>query len=228
MPHLTHDGIYKGINDLISPVRTVCRDGKERVCAYPYGFEPTFHEYRLKDYADKSGRNIFVCSMADLFGEWVPDEWIRKVLIQCGEAAQHNYMFLTKNPKRYIDLAKKGLLPERHWYGYSATKQSDLWEFHHADDCPVKNLFVSIEPILEPLRPAFCSHCPTDWVILGAETGNRKEKVIPRRKWIEEIVKICEYSGIPLFMKESLAEIWEKPLIRQFPDQLLGKRGDSE
>lgn len=193
---------------------------------YPFEFDPTFHKYRLKDYEKITGRNIFVCSMADLFGKWVPDEWIQEVFQACDRADRNNYLFLTKNPGRYIELADKGLLPGRHWYGYSATKQADLWEFTHADDCPVTNLFVSIEPILEPIKPAFCSHCPADWVIVGAETGNRKEKVIPRREWIEEIVTICEYSGIPLFMKSSLAEIWEKPLIQQFPDQL--KKGGSE
>ena len=44
---------------------------------YPHGFEPTFHAYRLDEPARLTKpRNIFVCSMADLFGEWVPDEWI--------------------------------------------------------------------------------------------------------------------------------------------------------
>lgn len=189
---------------------------------YPYGFDPTFHKYRLdRPKIWKKGRNIFVCSMADLFGSWVPDSWIEEVFKACEKAPQHNYLFLTKNQKRYIELSKKGLLPSKHWYGYSATKQSDLWEFHHADDCTVKNLFVSIEPILEPISPGFCSHCPADWVIIGAETGRRKDKVVPKREWIERIVMECEYSDIPLFMKSNLAEIWGEPLIQEFPEGLL-------
>ncbi len=187
------------------------------VAPYPFGFEPTFHRYRLNEYIGKKGRNIFVCSMADLFGKWVPDSWIEEVFKACEKAPQHNYLFLTKNPQRYIDLSKKGLLPSQNWYGYSATKQEDLWTFHHADDCPTKNLFVSIEPILESVKPGFCSHCPADWVIIGAETGNRRGKVLPRREWIEEIVMECEYSGIPIFMKSSLTDIWGEPLIREFP-----------
>lgn len=199
---------------------------KGKVQPYPFGFVPTFHRYKLNDYISKKGRNIFVCSMADLFGSWVPDSWIEEVFKACEKAPQHNYLFLTKNPKRYIELAEKGLLPIKHWYGYSVTRQSDLWTFHHADDCAVKNLFVSIEPMLEPISPGFCSHCPADWVIIGAETGNRKNKVIPRRKWIEEIAMECEYSGIPLFMKSSLADIWGEPLIQDFPKEL--KRSDGE
>jgi protein gp37 len=49
----------------------------------------------------KKPANISVCSMADLFEEWVPDEWIKEVLAACAAAPWHNYMFLTKNPERY-------------------------------------------------------------------------------------------------------------------------------
>jgi hypothetical protein len=56
-----------------------------------------------------------------------------------------------------------------------------------------------------------------DWVIVGAETGNRKGKAIPKRRWIEDIAKDCAERNIPLFMKESLAGIWGEPLIRQYP-----------
>ena len=45
---------------------------------YPYNFTPTLHRYRLNEYRDRKGRNIFVCSMADLFGDWIPDSWIEE------------------------------------------------------------------------------------------------------------------------------------------------------
>ena len=71
-------------------------------CKYPYGFDPTFHRYRLDEPSQvKTPSTIFVCSMADLFGEWVPDEWIQKIFEACADAPQHRYLFLTKNPKRY-------------------------------------------------------------------------------------------------------------------------------
>lgn len=216
------DSIY----ELNEPIMYRTKNGEWEKAAYPYGFAPTLYRYRLNDYIGKKGRNIFVCSMADLFGKWVPDEWIKEVFAACEKAPQHNYLFLTKNPARYIELSEKGLLPNKHWYGYSATKQSDLWEFHHADDCTVKNLFVSIEPMLEPINPGFCSHCPADWVIIGAETGRRKNKVIPKREWIERIVMECKYSDIPLFMKSSLANIWGEALIQEFPEGL--KRRNDE
>lgn len=60
-------------------------DTEERyMCAYPHGFTPTIHRYRMTEYKDKQRpRNIFVGSMADIFGEWVPDRWIKEVFNAC-------------------------------------------------------------------------------------------------------------------------------------------------
>ena len=189
-----------------------------RIVPYPFGFAPTFHRYRLDIPARwKRPRTIFVCSMADLFGAWVPEEWIKAVFDACEKAPQHRYLFLTKNPGRYIELAKKDMLPRQHWYGYSATKENQLWRFHHADDCPCINLFVSVEPILEPIRPGFSTHVPADWVIIGAETGNREGKVVPEKKWIMDIAEECSYSGRPIFMKSSIQDLMGADFRQEYP-----------
>lgn len=180
---------------------------------YPFDFQPTFHKYRLDEYRNKKGRNIFVCSMADLFGEWVPDDWIEEVFAACEKAPQHNYLFLTKNPIRYEFLHQKGILrkSDNMWYGYSATNnEHDYWY-----DSQYR-IFASAEPILEPI-----AEMQADWVIIGAETGKRKDKVIPQREWIEDIVNKCKKNEIPVFMKSSLSEIWGEPLMREFPRQLM-------
>lgn len=197
------------------------RDSGKRVKApYPYGFIPTFHRYRLNDYIDKQGRNIFVCSMADLFGEWVPDSWIEEVFAACEKAPQHNYLFLTKNPKRYEKILDR-YMPPNMWFGWSQTgPMGNKCDFstHHS----IKT-FISIEPLLEPFKEFHIKG--VDWVIIGAETGLRKGKVVPERKWIEDIVNECIIADIPLFMKSSLAEIWGEPLIQEFPKEL--KRRES-
>lgn len=179
---------------------------------YPDKFSPTFHRYRLNDYIGEKGRNIFVCSMADLFGDWVPDEWIQEVFNACEKAPQHNYLFLTKNPERYVELHDKGILVQKEnmWYGYSLTKnESPKWRNQNY------NIFASAEPILEPIEVPRCK-----WLIVGAETGRRKDKVVPKREWIEHLVYYCGKWGIPLFMKSSLADIWGEPLIQEFPRSL--------
>lgn len=198
-------------------------DGK--IAAYPYGFTPTFHRYRLNDYIGKKGRNIFVCSMADLFGKWVPDEWIKEVFSACEKAPQHNYLFLTKNPWRYMQLANSEVgLPayKNMWFGSSVTNPK--MPFYWARGI---NAFLSIEPILEPFggMENIAEDEIPNWIIVGAETGRRKDKVVPERKWIEDIADECKRNGIPLFMKSSLADIWGEPLIQEFPEGLK-RRGD--
>ena len=54
--------------------------------------------------------NILVCHSGDLFGEWIPTEWILKVFDACEKAPWHNYLFITMNPKRYNELLQKGML----------------------------------------------------------------------------------------------------------------------
>lgn len=185
---------------------------------YPYAFAPTLHRYRLNDYINKKGRNIFVCSMADLFGDWVPDSWIKEVFAACEKAPQHNYLFLTKNPQGYeqYEVIEGN---DNMWYGTTITRRKDI---RNAALLPLKyKRFVSIEPLLEDIKPEDDAlYNFVDWVIIGAETGRRKNKVIPERRWIEDIVNECRKADTPLFMKSSLADIWGEALIQEFPEEL--------
>ena len=56
-----------------------------------------------------------------------------------------------------------------------------------------------------------------DWVIIGAETGNRKGKVKPEKKWIMKIADMCQMSSVPVFMKDSLREIAGSDFRQEFP-----------
>ena len=168
--------------------------------------------------------------MADLFGHWVPDSWIEEVFSACAKAQQHNYLFLTKNPARFVDLQNNGKLiaADNMWYGASATNEDQL-ELAAKDfselSCQTKT-FLSVEPILEDITVSkYWDYCMdahfVDWVIVGAETGHRKDKVVPERDWIRSITFDCYDESIPVFMKFSLADIWWNPLVQEFPKELL-------
>ena len=193
---------------------------------YPYGFDPTFHCYRLDDPRRiKKPKNIFVCSMADLFGDWVPDDWLITIFNACTEAPQHVYMFLTKNPERYGQLAESGILPsgDNYWYG-TTTTTADM-PFWFSDR---HNTFVSIEPILGPFEDATDAISYIDWVIVGAMTGPGATKHRPPREWIESISTSCSAAGVPLFMKNSLSGVREKPLIQEHPHPMMAHLGRRE
>ena len=191
---------------------------------YPVGFIPTFHEYRLLIPATwRKPRTIFVCSMADLFGEWVPVEWIKAVLDACRAAPQHRYLFLTKNPERYDELEDLDIITDKDtnfWLGSTTTIVTrDLLHYNR-----VLHTFQSCEPMLapwptagEPNREHLEKGDMPEWVIFGAETGNRKDKVVPEKAWIDNAVKMCRNIGAKVFMKESLREIMGADFIQEFP-----------
>lgn len=208
-----------GVQELDKPKHIMRKNGLHKA-PYPWFFLPTLHRYRLDQPSKWSEpRTIFVCSMADLFGKWVPDEWIEAVINACIAAPQHRYLFLTKNPARYMHLIANGIIPENQpnfWFGSTATIPE--MEFFWCDEV---NTFVSIEPILAPFEDltdeGIDPASKTNWIIVGAETGNRKNKVIPQKSWIDEIVSAAKKAGTPVFMKESLREIMGDDFIQQFP-----------
>ena len=187
-----------------------------KVKPYPYSFDPTFHRYKLDEPQRwKKPRNIFVCSMADLFGEWVPDEWIEEVFRACEKAPQHRYLFLTKNPARLCKMARAGVLPRHNnwWFG-STLDSKNAKRFQGG---LVYNTFVSVEPLTEHMHVGLGSFGSDEWVIIGAETGNRKGKIIPKREWVENIVEAAQITGMKVFMKESLRGLMGEDFRQEFP-----------
>lgn len=189
---------------------------------YPFGFEPTYHQYRLNyPKLRKNGCTILVGEAGETFGDWVPDSVIEEIFAACQKRDIHKYLFLTRNPKRYDALFAAGRLPtERNfWYGTTVTSNLD-W-------IPVEiipaNTFLNIEPYLEKIElPG--DRKITDWIIIGAETGSRRGKIEPKKEWIEEIVRYADQAGIPVFMKNSLSHIvGEKNMRREIPMELTQK-----
>jgi len=182
---------------------------------YPVGFTPLFHHERLdapknmevppeaKD--DPSWRRVFVGSMADLFGGWVPDEWIEKVLAVCRANPQWEYLLLTKNPRRYLGLQ----LPPTAWVGTSidAQKRVRVAEevFRQIRDVRVK--WFSGEPLMEPLE--FSDLSMFDWVVIGALTATiqpegPKPAFAPPFEWIARLTEQAHRAGCKVFQKANL------------------------
>lgn len=203
---------------------------------YPFDFNPTFHRYRLDEpKRKKTPQTIFVCSMADLFGNWVPDNWIHEVFAACEAAPQHRYVFLTKNPGRYCDLERAGIMPHADNFWFGATFDHSSWNgigpvntrpmvnrWHDAGDYyfpmyPEKNRFVCFEPLLCDIGENIGS-TGGEWHIIGAETGSRAGKVACQREWVEHIVSWSDEHNVPVFMKDSLIPIvGEENMRRDFP-----------
>lgn len=219
----------------------VYKDGsKGKPIPYPFDFKPTFHRYRLEEPQHwKEPKNIFVCSMADLFGDWVPEKWIQEVFAACEAAPQHRYLFLTKNPGRLTkmygarvirdwnrenpdrphpqteEFARYTPLPEHQnwWWGSTVTDR----EGRFFQGGILDHVFISIEPLMGYLDAGLGSFGGAEWIIAGAETGNRKGKVIPEKAWVDNIVDAAGITHAAVFMKESLREIMGEDFVQEFP-----------
>lgn len=201
--------------------------------AYPFGFKPTYHPGRLNSpKSEKKPQNIFVCSMADLFGSWVPQEWIDTVIMACHDAPWHNYIFLTKNPARYeeyVGYSNDRWFTENMWIGTTITNNHDMnlngyLLARAGNHMKNENTFLSIEPLHDKLDTKNLQ--VFNWIIIGAETGNRKGRVKPKKDWIDSIVEECKKHDIPIFMKDSLEGIWSGELIQELPRGLM--KGETE
>jgi len=142
-----------------------------------------FPERLIEPYEKKSPAIIFVGSMCDLFGPNVKEEWIYKTIEVARENPRHTFMFLTKNPERYIDF----VFPKNCMLGITIVDQKAFNRYaetiRHLSLCFKNKLFASIEPIQGPFNPD-CLHL-FDLVIIGAETGRNAPQ--PSPEWIRSI-----------------------------------------
>ena len=91
---------------------------------------------------------VFVSSMGDLFGAWVPAAWIYEVFSECLKAPQHTYLFLTKTRSDTGSLRPaETAWEDNFWYGSTVTGPDEpfWWSEKH-------NTYVSIEPLLKPFE----------------------------------------------------------------------------
>lgn len=78
---------------------------------FPFHFEPTLHSYRLDEpQKRKKPTTYFVGSMCDLFGDWIPDEWIAEVFKACQAA---NVPVFLKN--KLADIWREPLIQQLPW-----------------------------------------------------------------------------------------------------------------
>ena len=180
---------------------------------FPAGFTPLLRHDRLSAPANTTfpvnstepeSKRVFVCSMADLFGDWVPGEWITKVMDAANTAPDWEYLFLTKNPARYKDV----ILPKTAWAGVTLDAQNTAQA--KADTIKAveaKVRWVSMEPLLEPIDIDFRG---IDWVVIGAMSGTRQPNgetvkgFAPAFGWVSDIVRKAKECGCHVYLKPNL------------------------
>jgi protein gp37 len=184
--------------------------------AYPKQFEPTFHPARLaapsntpfpKVLERPSDKNVFTCSMADLFGKWVPDEWITQVFDVVRAHQQWNFLFLTKFPQRLRDICDTiGGFPDNAWIGCTVDAQARVRTAERAfDGMRAKVKWLSVEPMTERLTFEHLDYF--DWLVIGGQSAspfNGTPAMQPEWEWVEHLHRQARQAGLKVYWKENL------------------------
>jgi protein gp37 len=146
----------------------------------------------------KKPQRIFVNSMSDLFHEGVPVEYIRQVFDVMNKANWHEYQVLTKRAERLEDLNGVIKWAPHIWMGVSVESSDYVWRIAHLRRTNAHVKFLSIEPLLGPIRKLNLHGI--DWVIVGGESGPGARPM--KKEWVIDIRDQCVRSDVAFFFKQ--------------------------
>lgn len=107
----------------------------------------------------KPGDFVFVSDMGDMWGNWVPRDWILRVLYYIRRYPRSTFLFLTKNPARYHEFL--GDMPKNVVLGATIETNRDMLtaeisrapppseRYHAMRTLPWPRKLISMEPILD-------------------------------------------------------------------------------
>ncbi len=197
---------------------------------YPQGFNPTFIPSRLNAPGSTKQKNIadmrpidqigyssvFVCSMADLFGKWVPREWIEAVLLEVEENPQWNFLFLTKFPQRMAEFT----YPDNAWLGTTVDRPEMVERAEKGFDQLRESgysgiAWVSCEPLLGPVK--FDAIRLFDWIVIGGQSRSSGSAAFqPPYWWHADLSMQARDAGIPIYHKTNIGF---NERVREYPKQ---------
>lgn len=114
-------------------------------------------------------------------------------------------------------VAEAGKLPQQgnFWYGTTVTRPDQQYAWFEPG---TYNWFLSIEPIQEDFGTfGAAGEAAPPWIIVGAETGQQKNKTIPQAEWVQHILEFSQAHGSKVFLKNNLAPYFAGDLVQDFP-----------
>lgn len=201
------DATWNPVRMRCTPVSAGCKNCWHIAMLNRFG-----HVGPYRDYSSprewKKPRRIGVQFMGDLFHEAISDgerDIVFNIIRKC---SQHTFLILTKRPTamhRYFLRHGSPNSFSNVWMGVSIelTKHVDRFTTllsvrRSLIECPI--IWVSVEPMLGPVRLNVCAQMP-DWVVCGSEAGG----IGSRRcsiDWVRELRDQCIESETPFFYKQ--------------------------
>lgn len=185
---------------------------------YASGFAHHYwHPERLRDpLTVKEPARIFLDSMADLFGRWVPAEHIQAVLDVVCEAEHHIFLSLTKNAPRLIQIAAFPAnlhigvsSPPDQMLGHTLTRaqqekmlRRNLETLSHFSHNRVT--WMSFEPLSWDVANIVAEYPNAlRWAVIGA-ASNGPRTFQPEAVHIARLLAVLDAHQVPVFFKGNL------------------------
>ena len=166
---------------------------------YADGFKLTLQPHMLAlPLRWKKPQTIFVNSMSDLFHKNVPLEYIQQVFGVMNQAHWHRFQVLTKRADRLAQVSSQLNWTSNIWMGVSVESQKYTDRIDHLRETGAKTKFLSLEPLLGPLRNLDLTGI--DWAIVGGESGLGARPMLV--DWATDIRKQCEDASVAFFFKQ--------------------------
>jgi protein gp37 len=217
-------------------------DGTEAICyaetvanriaqrAYPNGFAAHYYRPQAlnKPKNIKEPSLIFVDSMSDLAGYWVPAEERTAVFDVMRETPQHTYQLLTKAAPQLLTFAAQ--IPSNCWILVSSPPDTFMGKKLTRDQQTRMlaralevlgtlsrkyglTVGMSFEPLSWDVSEIVAQHAPLNWAIIGAASdGPRYFQPDPTA--VSNLLQVLDGKNVPVFFKGNLA--WE-PRREDFP-----------
>lgn len=186
-------------------------------------------------------RRIFLCSMTDLFGEWVSDDWLRQIFEMMYDAREHTFQILTKRPDRMLawcshatilGLRLRDKALENVWLGVSVEDQATADErIPLLLQTPDAVRWVSYEPALvgvdfrkyvDVMRAMNVDGVVLNWLVIGGESGPGARPF--DLAWARSAIAQGRAAGVPVFCKQ----LGTRPEYDSGPNRISFKLRDSK
>lgn len=171
----------------------------------------------LKKIHTRTPKTIFMDSMSDL--SMFPEDWRDEVFNEMRKYPNNKYLFLTKRPG---DIKNLNCFDMKNvWIGVTVTCAADIGRIKiMKQNIKAANYCICVEPLHGDLGAIDLSGL--DNIVVGAETGNRAGKIIPKKDWVLNLVAQADKYKVPVIMKESLLPIVGAENFRQDKTTLFG------
>lgn len=173
--------------------------------------KPEYFPRKLRLMEKKRPQNFLLTGMSD-FSLWEP-EWREEIFSKMSQNPQHQYLFLTKRP----EMLQFSTALDNAWFGVTVTASKEKERIQALrEHIQGGHYHVTFEPMFDNIGDVDLSG--VEWVVIGTETGRRKNKSVSRPEWVWNLTDQAKALGIPVFMKEDLLPIMgEDQMIQELP-----------